>query len=334
MHFVHNTTGMFWSAVWTDIDTLHAEPHVVKYELLCMLCDMGVTLFRPACSTRDDKSYKHPCPKLRGGDISILRTDMGMLAILQLVYPVAARLAPEAPAPPPPRELDAREAAMVARGNERRLRAAANDGVAERAQEAALSKLELACKAIVALFEMHQVYKDTTYTHSADVHASLFEDAWARFEAALRAMTSKMVVSQYFTTAREVMPKLIRLHGKVVAYVNEQVQEHAIKVGKSIYKGATNHAVGLQPYVRALASGRTIKVTPRSTAYSQMLCRLVGWHAAMSAPTENRTAMRKLAGWGSAMWQAKEAAPTHDLLAEYAETLARDVEAADAEPAE
>jgi hypothetical protein len=33
--------------------------------------------------------------------------------------------------------------------------------------------LELACKAGVALFEMHPVCKDTTYTHSADAHASL-----------------------------------------------------------------------------------------------------------------------------------------------------------------
>jgi hypothetical protein len=180
---------------------------------------------------------------------------------------------------------------------------------------------------------MHQLYKDTSYVHSADVQASLFEEAWKLFEEALRTMTTKPIVSQYFTTARHVLPTLIRRWGKVVSYVNEQVQEHVVKIAKSIYKGSTNHAVGLRSYVRQLASGREVTVTPRSTAYSQVLCRLVDWHAAMSAPTENRTVMRKLAGFGSAKWQDKEAAPTHDLLAEMAEKLALEVEAAAAAPA-
>jgi hypothetical protein len=92
--------------------------------------------------------------------------------------------------------------------------------------------------------------------------------------------------------------------------------------------------------LRALASGRKITVTPRSTAYSQMLCRLVDWHAAMSVPTANRTIMRRLAGFGSAQWQAK-AAPTHDPLVDSELSTPRrrsratsTVEAADAEPAE
>ena len=69
---------------------------------------------------------------------------------------------------------------------------------------------------------------------------------------------------------------------------------------------------GLQPYARALACGSEVTGTPRSTAHSQVRCRRVGWHVAMSAPTKNRACMRTLAGWGSAErvghWQAKEAA--------------------------
>ncbi len=47
--------------------------------------------------------------------------------------------------------------------------------------------------------------------------------------------------------------------------------------------------------MRALASGRKITVTPRSTSYAQVPSRLVDWHAAMRAPTEDRTCMRTLA---------------------------------------
>jgi hypothetical protein len=202
----HNVTDTCSSAIWSDVDTLSAEPWAVKFDLLNMLCDMGVTTFRPNPKSRDDRSCSRPAPELRGGDISILRTDIGMLAILQLVYPVAAQLAdaPDASAPP---ALDAREDEMAARARERRAAhapagAASREHIAERAEAAVRHKLELVCKTVVALFDMHQVYQDATYTHTADAHALRFEAAWARFEVAARAMTSNRPTRSSRTTSR------------------------------------------------------------------------------------------------------------------------------------
>jgi hypothetical protein len=40
------------------------------------------------------------------------------------------------------------------------------------------------------------------------------------------------------------------------------------------------------------------------------LCRRVDWHAAMSAPVDDHACARTLAGFGSAKWTAKGAAPS------------------------
>ena len=50
------------------------------------------------------------------------------------------------------------------------------------------------------------------------------------------------------------MPELIEMWAKVVAYVNEQAQEHIVKVVKSIYHKTTNHRIDLREYVRTRCS--------------------------------------------------------------------------------
>ena len=168
---------------------------------------------------------------------------------------------------------------------------------------------------------MQQVFKDTTYSDSADAHAARYEAAWRQFERELTTMTAKEVVSAYFTEAREVIPDLIRRWGKTVAYVNEQVQEHVVKLIKQLYHTASNHRNDLSSYLRKLASGETIEVTPRSTCHAQMLRRLVDWHWAMDAVTDNRTVQRKASSHGAAAWEGKAELPTHQLMAELEASL-------------
>jgi hypothetical protein len=69
--------------------------------------------------------------------------------------------------------------------------------------------------------------KDSTYTDGAEAHAQRFEQVGPELEALLTTMTSKEIKSQYIE-AREVIPALIRKWGKVLAYVNEQLQEHLV----------------------------------------------------------------------------------------------------------
>jgi hypothetical protein len=85
------------------------------------------------------------------------------------------------------------------------------------------------------------------------------------------------------------------------------VQEHLAKVVTQLLHLATNHSKSLEPYPRKLADGTTITVTPLSPAHKHILERVRDWHWAMyQAMTDNRTALRKMRGFGEAVWKQKE----------------------------
>jgi hypothetical protein len=78
-------------------------------------------------------------------------------------------------------------------------------------------------------------------------------------------------------------------------------------VVKQLFYFATKYSKSLEPYVRKLADGTTITVTSLSPAHKHILERVTDWHWAMyQAMTDNRTALRKIRGFGEAVWKQKE----------------------------
>ena len=88
------------------------------------------------------------------------------------------------------------------------------------------------------------------------------------------------------------MPELIEMWAKVVAYVNEQAQEHIVKVVKSIYHKTTNHRIDLREYVRTRCSGR--RLVTKTTAHAQMLRWLGHFHWALGEASDNRSVQSRL----------------------------------------
>jgi hypothetical protein len=114
------------------------------------------------------------------------------------------------------------------------------------------------------------------------------------------------------TTLPEVIPALIRKWGKVLAYVNEQVQEHLAKVVTQLLHLATKHSKSLEPYPRAVAVSSQARRRQdhhghASPAHKHILERVTDWHWPMyQAMTDNRTALRMMRGFGEAVWKQKE----------------------------
>jgi len=83
MHYSHNLFDQWFAAVWADIDVLHEkEANLVKHDVIVAMYDMGATVMKPA--KRDGKDLDRP--SLKGADLSVLRTEHGMCALLELVY--------------------------------------------------------------------------------------------------------------------------------------------------------------------------------------------------------------------------------------------------------
>jgi hypothetical protein len=150
--------------------------------------------------------------------------------------------------------------------------------------------------------------KDTTYTDGVEAHAQRFEQVGPELEALLTTMTSKEIKSQYFTEARKVIPALIRKWGKVLAYVNEQVQAHLAKGGEA----AVLHRDQILQEPRAVCAQarrrHDLTVTPLSPAHKQINVREGHHRLALGdqAMTDNRTALRKMRGFGQAVWRHTE----------------------------
>jgi len=229
MHFCHNTFDQFLSSVFKDIDALHGDDaNLVKHDVITCLRNMGLGILPPAspraCAT------EQTLPKFKGSELSILRTDMGMLTILQLVYGADEVLDAGAPAEEQPssaRDLaavTALEAAMRAR----RAGRVSTARVLAAVRTARTSALRRACKALMLLWEVHALLKLTTYDDSTaagrEGHARAFETKFAEFDQALRAMTSKSIDSLYFSEGKHAVGNLIRRWGRTVAFVNEQVR--------------------------------------------------------------------------------------------------------------
>mmetsp|Transcript_24562 Transcript_24562/g.58044 ORF Transcript_24562/g.58044 Transcript_24562/m.58044 type:complete len:303 (+) Transcript_24562:650-1558(+) len=281
---------------------------------------MGLGILPPAspraCAT------EQTLPNFKGSDLSILRTDMGMLTILQLVYGADEVLDAGAPAEEQPssaRDLTAvtaLEAAMRAR----RAGRVPTARVLAAVRTARTSALRRACKALMLLWEVHALLKLTTYDDSTaagrEGHARAFEAKFAEFDQALRAMTSKSVDSLYFSEGKYAVGNLIRRWGRTVAFVNEQVQEHMVKVTKQLYSRCSDKSTQLKSWVRRLASGKVVTVDRKTTAPLRVLARHLDYIWGLCNSSDNRRAVTNLKQWGSKKWQEVEASGSHDLMAE------------------
>mmetsp|Transcript_22142 Transcript_22142/g.56881 ORF Transcript_22142/g.56881 Transcript_22142/m.56881 type:complete len:309 (-) Transcript_22142:559-1485(-) len=265
MHSCHSTFDQWVAAVWKDIDTLHPDSaDQVKYDFVEALVGMGVSCLMPA--RRECKDVERP--SFGGTDLSVMRAELGMLTVLQIVYGVAdfldgddtasSALGTRASSAANASTVITAEAEMLAR------RAARPANQAARAHALAPRRpaLQRACAALMALWEVHRVLKATTYDDSTAQlrrkHADRFRASFEDFNTKLIAMTSEDVQSQCLTEAMEVMPDLIERWGKVVAYVNERVQEHMMKLTKDFARHASDRSIHLGSCVAHLADGRTI----------------------------------------------------------------------------
>jgi hypothetical protein len=115
------------------------------------------------------------------------------------------------------------------------------------------------------------------------------------------------------------MPELIEMWAKVVAYVNEQAQEHIVKVVKSIYHKTTNHRIDLREYVRTRCSGG--RLVTKTTAHAQMLRWLGHFHWALGEASDNRSVQNRFNGCSASAWRGKAETPRHQLVPELQEYL-------------
>jgi hypothetical protein len=119
---------------------------------------MGLGILPPASPRA--RATEQTIPKLKGGDLSVLRTDMGMLTILQLVYgadEVFEQGAPAEEQPTSARDLEAisaLEAAMLARSAARAGGRKPSARVLAAVRTARTSALRRACKALMLLWEV------------------------------------------------------------------------------------------------------------------------------------------------------------------------------------
>jgi hypothetical protein len=136
-------------------------------------------------------------------------------------------------------------------------------------------------------------------------------------------MTGKDIQSQYITETREAAPLLIRMWGKVVVYVNEQIQEHMVKLCKQLYKGCSDGSYVLGSYVRTIKkTGRVCTVDRKTTAAVQVLCGQLDYLTALGRSTDNRTAALTAQHLGSQAWKRVEATESHALEEEYLQMVA------------
>jgi hypothetical protein len=235
MHLSHNLFDQWFHAVWGDIEELHPNSHnLIKHDLVSALRAMGCGLLHPGLRAQ---AHDITLPSFKGGDLSIIRTDAGIMQILITVYGLDE-------VPPPDADTEnvsstanasAVEAAEAIALERAAARAAARGGVPPAVtQQAAASRLLRcvnACKALDALWRVLRRYKDVGYDDSTEAnrraHAESFSAEFAVFEHALRAFKTGEVASQYITEARELAPLMIIKWGRLVAYVNEQVRAPA-----------------------------------------------------------------------------------------------------------
>jgi len=163
MHFGHNILDQFLSAVFKDVDALHGDDaNLIKYDVIKALRNMGAGILPPASPRA--RATEQSLPKCKGGDLSILRADLGMLTILQLVYGADEVLDQGAPAEEPSLAsardrgaVSALEEAMLARRGNRQPSARVLAAV----RSARTSALRRACRALMLLWEVHHLLKKT-----------------------------------------------------------------------------------------------------------------------------------------------------------------------------
>ncbi|KAJ1617560.1 hypothetical protein T492DRAFT_917551 [Pavlovales sp. CCMP2436] len=305
MHLGHNLFDQSFHSVWAGIETLHTDTHnLIKHDLVSALRAMGSGLLDPG---RKLQAHEITLPSFKGADLSIICTDAGIMQILITVYGLDEM-------PPPDEDTENLSSSANVSGVARaeaaaRLRAAARAAANGGVRPERLSQCVNACKALDALWKVLRRYKNIGYDASTEEnhrrHAADFRADFAELEFALRAFRTGEVASQYITEARKLAPLMIIKWGRLVAYVNEQVQEHMVLLCKQLYHKSSDHSTILRNYVRTTAAGVTYTID-----YLRNLA---------AAATENRTAWNKQAHHGSKAWEVLELAEANSMQDELAD---------------
>lgn len=150
IHLCHNSFDRFLSAVWHDIDVLYPKDHnLVKHDFVTAMCNMGVGCMPPK-HVRGIKNDVEK-PALKGTDLSVLRTELGIFTLLQVVYNVADAMDANASGP-----ASAPNTVFVEEGEELALRWRQERGSRESARRVADAQrydcLHKACRALEQLW--------------------------------------------------------------------------------------------------------------------------------------------------------------------------------------
>jgi len=277
----HNTFEQWLLAVVHDAAALHGAKREEE-----IMQDISVLLRTMACGIRRPapRGEKQTMPKLKGGDVAIVRRDgpphppqlsMTLRRTSPAGRPAAAarraRLAGGASAGRRrygchSRACEYHCGAMLER---QRQRGASSVDARTTSELSRQSKLRLACRALDALRRVHALIKDTTNDDStAELRAVHANDQPG--EGALKAMSAKLITSQYFSLLQEVMPPS-PANGPALAFVNEQVQEQMVKVAMQLYHTCSNRSIGMKSWMRTLADGMRVNVNRKTTAVFKVL---------------------------------------------------------------
>mmetsp|Transcript_5100 Transcript_5100/g.15072 ORF Transcript_5100/g.15072 Transcript_5100/m.15072 type:complete len:513 (-) Transcript_5100:1415-2953(-) len=194
MHMLHNLHEQFMTAVWHDAKILFTKQRLweLQWDYIDILRKMGCGIPAPD-GKRGVKEQN--MPKLKGPDLAILRTTLGMLAFLQLVYSLLDEVGGK---PKPKRPATANNKSATNKAVKRVAAAKARTPSGKSAAEEAAakirtSKLRLACTVLAAFYRLTELVKDTQWDDStpelradrAKEYSAAFEDivtdvAWDR----------------------------------------------------------------------------------------------------------------------------------------------------------
>ncbi len=176
------------------------------------------------------------------------------------------------------------------------------------------------CRLLMLTWQMHDLISTRDYVDDEagrEERAAAVEAASKAWVEALDQFVLKPITSSYKTIVTIVYPELIRRWGHLVQLADEQVQEHYVQVSKRAMP-LVNARRSLDSFVRTLADGRKVTVTPQISTAAQILrcISLATW-----AREEFHSKVRRVwLVWHQKRkreWQTKKEALSHDMLEEY-----------------
>jgi len=168
MHLTHNLFDQFMAAVWFDAKQLYKGTalKILQWEYITVLRAMGCGIAAPK---GDRGAEEQEMLKLKGPDLTIIRTTLGLLSFLHLVYGLLDEVGGT---PKPSKRADAKNkatakaAAKRVVAKKRRLREDSQRAAEREPAGEKPRRLKLACKALAAFFRVVELLKDTEWDDS------------------------------------------------------------------------------------------------------------------------------------------------------------------------